>query len=216
MKKREIGIFGGTFDPIHNGHIHSVIATANHLAIEEVLLLPAHIPPHKNNVIADSKHRLAMAKLVCQHHPLFTCDDRELQRNRPSYTIDTLNEIKATYPLHTLYLFIGMDSLLSFTRWHRWQDILTHCHIVVSRRPNYCINQINDETQELLVKHQVKTVATLKSHRAGKIYLYDQTNFAISSTNIRDQLNEKANRLSDLPSYITHYIKEHQLYYSNK
>jgi nicotinate-nucleotide adenylyltransferase len=212
MSTAEIGIFGGTFDPIHNGHINSVIEAATHLSIKKVLLLPAHIPPHKERVIANSQHRLAMAEMVCQHNPLFTCDARELQRNKPSYTIDTLNEISNCYPAHKLYLFIGMDSFINFTTWHCWQDILKRCHIIVSARPNYSINQINEETLQLLTQCQAHTISTLKNANAGKVYLFEQANLSISSTEIRQQLSQHEKRLTDLPCYIFQYIKEHQLY----
>ena len=207
-----LGIFGGTFDPIHNGHIASVIATAQHINIQQVLLLPAHIPPHKSSVIASSEHRLAMANMVCQHHPLFTCDDRELKRTQPSYTIDTLKEIKSHYPNRPLYFFMGMDSLLSFTTWHCWQDILSYCHLVVTSRPNYSTAKLNQATAQLLATHQSNNLDEIQRASAGKIYLYQQPDFAISSTEIRHQLLQKDNRLTDLPPYILRYINQHHLY----
>lgn len=212
INTHEIGVFGGTFDPIHNGHIQSVTEGARHLNLTKVLLLPAHIPPHKSNVIASSKHRLAMAEMVCQHHPLFTCDDRELQRQAPSYTIDTLIEISECYPKHTLYLFIGMDSFINFTTWYRWQDILKQCHLIVSARPNYVITDINQETQQLLSQSQVNTPSMLKKHKAGKIYLFEQSDFLVSSTEIRHQLQQTNERLDNIPDYIAQYIKAHKLY----
>ena len=212
MSNNELGIFGGTFDPIHNGHIQSVLTTAKHLAISKVLLVPAHIPPHKNNVIANSQHRLKMAEMVCQHQPLFSCDARELKRDLPSYTVDTLKEISQSYPKQTLYLFIGMDSLLNFTTWHQWQTILTLCHVVVSSRPSYSNEQMNQATKQLLAQHQVTTVDRLKQTPSGKIYIYQQADFSVSSTNIRQKLQQKSERLNDLPEYISQYINVHQLY----
>ncbi|XQW85969.1 nicotinate-nucleotide adenylyltransferase [Thalassotalea piscium] len=216
MKTLELGIFGGTFDPIHNGHIHSVIETASHLDIPEVLLLPAHIPPHKTSVVASSEHRLAMAKMVCEHHALLTCDARELKNNTPSYTAATLADIHLSYPQHKLYFFIGMDSFITFTTWYKWQDILKQCHLVVSSRPNYSLEDINQETQSLLNQHQAKTISALKTSPAGKIYLYNQPAYCVSSTNIRQQLLQTRDRLNDVPTYIAQYIQEHQLYLEDK
>ena len=146
-----IGIFGGTFDPIHLGHTQSAQIVAQYLNLSKVLFIPAHIPPHKNCVNNSPKvsaeQRSTMVELACKENKIFTCDKRELRRQQYSYTVDTLLELKKELPEQRLYFIIGMDSLLSFTQWHRYQDILKLCHLVVNTRPNYDLNQLNNETK---------------------------------------------------------------------
>ncbi len=148
-----IGIFGGTFDPIHIGHVKSIDAVATWLHLDKVLIIPAHIPPHKtdSNITpkATSAQRATMVELAIADKPLFYCDRRELNRNGPSFTIDTLKELKATYPNQPLYFVIGMDSLQTFTTWHKYKEILSLCHLVVNTRPNYHLSDLNRETKNL-------------------------------------------------------------------
>ena len=157
-----IGILGGTFDPIHLGHTQSAQAVANQLNLTEVLLIPAHIPPHKISAKlvphASAEQRAAMVEIACQKSELFTCDLRELKRSGHSYTVDTLKELKQQYPTKALFFIIGMDSLLTFTTWHKYKEILSLCHLVVNTRPNYSIEQLNEETKTLLSNCQTADV----------------------------------------------------------
>lgn len=208
----KIALYGGTFDPIHLGHIHTIENAAKHLDLNNVTLLPAYIPPHKDAATADIKQRVEMLELAQKHHALFTIDLRELKRNKPSYTIDTLSELKKEFPDSNLLFFIGMDSLFTFTHWYQWQEILSLCHLVVSTRPGYTSDNMPDETRALLNKHQVSTSQALDSCAFGKIYLTPEYNWNISSTDIRKKIATKQPYQELVPQNVYHYIETHQLY----
>jgi len=207
-----LGILGGTFDPIHYGHLKPVIDTAQWLGLSKVLLLPAHIPPHKQTTFASAQQRNNMVKLACKEHPLFSLDTRESNRNSPSYTSTTLNEIKQQYPTKTLCFFMGMDSLLNFTSWYNWQEILTLCHLVINARPGYDLNQVNNETKMLLKQHQVITPDVINKKNSGCILITTQTQVAISSTELRKNLAQNLPCQQFMPTTIIDYIKNQQLY----
>ena len=211
-----IGILGGTFDPIHLGHTQSAQAVANELGLTKVLLIPAHIPPHKTSdelvPHASSEQRATMVEIACQASGLFFCDQRELKRSGHSYTVDTLKELKQQYPEQTLYFIIGMDSLMSFTSWHKYQEILTLCHLVVNTRPNYPIEQLNKTTKTLLCQHQVTDISELSQDKSGKIYFAKACFFDISSTQIRQHLAHQQSRHPQLQPEISEFIHKNKLY----
>lgn len=207
-----IAILGGTFDPIHNGHLQPVQQVASWLKLEKLILLPAHIPPHKNGTFATASHRRAMVELVCQHNELFELDSRELARNTASYTVDTLREIKTENPNSQLFFIIGMDSLLNFTLWHHWQEILTLCHLVVNKRPEYDIANINNQTKALLAKRRTTELSEIHHLAAGRIFLQENLLCDVSSTQIRAQLKSSNAQVQHLPTYILRYISQQQLY----
>ena len=211
-----IGILGGTFDPIHLGHTQSAQAVANELGLTKVLLIPAHIPPHKTSATlvphASAEQRAAMVEIACQSSKLFFCDPRELQRSGQSYTVDTLKELKQQYPEQTLYFIIGMDSLMSFTSWHQYQEILTLCHLVVNTRPNYPIEQLNKTTKALLCQHQASDISELSQDNSGRIYFAKACFFDISSTQIRQHLAQKQSGHPQLQPKISEFIHKNKLY----
>ncbi len=216
---KSLAILGGTFDPIHNGHIESAKHVAQWLGIEQVNLMPAHLPPHKENVSATAKQRAKMVELVCYDEPLLVCDQRELNRSSLSYTFDTLKEIKQQYPQTTLYFIIGMDSLLSFTQWHKWQEILTLCHLVVNCRPNYLLTNLSQKNQLLLEKYQLdqninSQLLKEQSEKAsvGYILFSPEINLDISSTSLRDKIKAQQSWQSDIPTKVLNYINQQQLY----
>ena len=191
-----IGVFGGTFDPVHIGHTQSAQAAAQELNLSQILFIPAYIPPHKSSVAnspaASPKNRGLMVALACDENALFTCDLRELQRQQHSYTIDTLLDLKKEFPQAHLYFIIGMDSLLTFTAWHRYDDILKHCNLVVNTRPNYCVDQLNKATKALLIKHQIADTTKLDQADVGAIIFTKPMDLDISSTQIRKVLQDNS------------------------
>jgi len=213
---RVIGILGGTFDPIHLGHTQSAQAVADELGLLKVLLIPAHIPPHKVSPDlvphASAQQRAAMVEIACQSSTVFLCDQRELQRSGHSYTVDTLKELKLQYPNQPLYFIIGMDSLMTFSRWHQYQEILSLCHLVVNTRPNHPFDQLNDETKELLSHHQTTDVTQLVQYEAGRVFFAKQSFFDISSTQIRQQLMQKQSCNHQLLPSISEFINKNNLY----
>lgn len=213
LEPEVIVLLGGTFDPIHLGHTLPAIETAQWLGAEKVNLIPTHIPPHKNRPHANAQQRVAMVKLICNNNPLFQLDTRELQRDKLSYTIDTLLELKKELPNSQLYFVMGMDSLQSFTHWERWQQILNLCNIVVNIRPGYAdIKQIENIIDPALKSYIVHDLIEVKKYSSGKIILHECTPFNISSSQIREKIKtgKSYHTLVSLP--VHEYIEHHQLY----
>jgi nicotinate-nucleotide adenylyltransferase len=217
-KNLRIGILGGTFDPIHKGHIEPAKEVLKAFSLDKVFVIPAHKPPHKKSTNASTIHRVKMVELVCNKEPNFELDTREVERSSLSYTIDTINEINAQYPQSELFFIMGMDSLQSFTRWHLWKNILSQCNLVVNTRPGYDRSNINTDTQNLLNKHQAlisdieKPLKSIKDKLTGTIFIHHSKNVNISSTEIREHLNNKIACEKWLTSGIIQYIERHKLY----
>ncbi len=216
----DIGILGGTFNPIHLGHTLPAKAVAAQLSLDEILLIPASIPPHKASPNVSAKHRATMVKLACDTESIFSCDERELKRDGFSYTVDTLKELSQCYPNANLYFIMGLDSLLTFTTWHKYQDILSLCHIVVNTRPNYQLSNINQATKSLLNNHQVDDTNTLKSNKTGGILLlpsslpnYDNhLDINLSSSEVRQRLINKQDCQHLLTPNVLNFINKNKLY----
>jgi len=212
----KIGVFGGTFDPVHIGHTQSAEAVAQELNLKKVLFIPAHIPPHKSDMTsaptASAEQRSIMVELACKENRLFDCDKRELQRQQHSYTVDTLIELKQEFPDQSLCFIIGMDSLHTFTRWHRYQEILTLCNLVVNRRPNYKLSQMNEATKKLLLKHQIHNINELNNTNNGAIFFAKPLNIDISSTQIRYNLQRNKPCQSQVFPSVLDFINKNKLY----
>ncbi len=206
-----LGIFGGTFDPIHYGHIKPVIDAAQQACVQSVAMVPCHIPVHKNHVPSATKHRLAMLRLAIEEYPQLYIDEREIHNSAPSYTIHTLRALRAEYPKHPLCFFIGMDSLHSLTKWHEWQALFDYCHFVVSCRPGIQ-KSVSSELQQLLNTRQVITNNALHNALCGKIYLADTPELAISSTDIRQRIQKGLPTEKMLNPNVRAYIHTHKLY----
>jgi len=215
-----IGILGGTFDPIHIGHTLPVKAVADYLSLTEVLLIPANIPPHKATPNVSAQQRAEMVHLACDTEPLFTCDERELKRDGNSYTVDTVKELSKEFPQHTLYFIVGLDSLLTFTSWHKYKEILSLCHLVVNTRPNYQLDNLDEATTALLNNHQIHNVNELKRYKSGGILLLPATlpsyhnhlHLDISSSEIRQQLANQQDCQQRLAPSVFSFINKNKLY----
>ena len=208
-------LFGGTFDPFHNGHL----AICQHVAqilgqIKKITLLPAHIPPHKAMATATSEQRIAMLEALKLGYALFEIDDRELYRDKPSYTFDTLAEMKAEAPLQALNFIIGMDSLLTLTKWHRWDELLTLCNLIVCTRPHYDNGNKNQHVAPD-VKKYLTPLDTFQLSASKQIVILPPVNLDISSSEIRQQLSSgvAVDTLSHcLPEQIITYLSRTTLY----
>lgn len=155
-------LFGGTFDPIHYGHLRPVEALAAEVGLNRVTLLPNHVPPHRPQPEANAQQRLKMVELAIAGNPLFAVDDRELHRTTPSYTIETLETIrKERGAAQPLAFIIGQDSLLTLHKWHRWQALLDVCHLLVLARPGYNDRMDTPELQQWLERHRTADPALL-------------------------------------------------------
>jgi nicotinate-nucleotide adenylyltransferase len=179
-----MGIFGGTFDPIHYGHLRTAYELLSTLRLPEMRFMPAGNPPHRNHTIAPNDLRLAMVRAATEGQPGFTVDDREMRREGPSYTVETLAELRSEAPARPLCLVVGMDAFLGLPKWHRWRDLLGLAHLVVAHRPGWRAPTMGP-LGELLVDHGTGTVSDLHDGVAGRIYIHAVTQLEISSTDVR-------------------------------
>ncbi len=204
-----IGIVGGTFDPVHFGHLRPALEITQALALDELRFIPSATPPHRWQPEASSQQRLEMVQLAIQDAPQFVLDDREYHREGASYTVDTLQSIRDEVDETTpLCMLLGMDAFKSFTQWHQWQKILTLCHIVISSRPNYDDSPIESWMQS----HHCDDSALLSQSPAGKLYFCDVTQLDISATNIRKNLKKGGSSRYLTTKSVTDYIQKNTLY----
>lgn len=214
-----IGILGGTFDPIHYGHLRMAQELAEALELSEVRFIPAANPPHRNAPVASAVHRAAMARLAISGNPLFQLDDCELQRfilsGAPSYTIDTLLALRQQIEDDTaLCLILGSDAFMGLASWHRWQELLGLCHIVVAHRPNAepQPERMPPALQACWRKAMTENIKDLHSENAGRIYMQRITPLDISASNIREDLRRGTSPRYLMTDDVINYIKAYQLY----
>lgn len=180
-----IGVFGGTFDPIHYGHLRTAFEMLQALRFDEVRFMPCGDPPHRGKTYADATLRLQMVTMAIEGQPRFVADDRELRRDGPSYTVDTLSALREEFPQVPLALIIGMDAFLGLPKWHQWRDILTLAHIVIAHRPGWRAPDMGP-LGSLLAERGTHRIDDLHEADAGRIYIHDVTQLEISSTEIRE------------------------------
>lgn len=180
-----IGIFGGTFDPIHYGHLRSAFEMLQVLRLSEVRFFPSGDPPHRGSTYATAQLRLEMVRAATAGQPEFVVDDREMRRAGPSYTIDTLISLRKEHPDASLGLIVGMDAFLGLTSWHRWDELLDLAHIVVAHRPGWRAPDIG-ALGDIIDRHGTHHVDDLHDNTHGQIHIHAVTQLEISSTEIRD------------------------------
>jgi len=179
-----MGVFGGTFDPIHYGHLRTAFELYQALALGEVRFMPAGNPPHRERTVADGAARLAMVKAAIAGQQGFVIDDRELRKSGPSYSVETLAELRQEHPRRALCLLIGMDAFLGLPNWYQWREILTHAHLVVAHRPGWRA-PTRGPLGELLVDRGTGHARDLHEAPAGRILIRAVTQLEISSTELR-------------------------------
>ena len=179
-----IGLFGGTFDPIHYGHLRTAFELRQLLRLTEVRFLPTGNPPHREQTIANAELRLRMVRAAVAGEPAFTVDDREMRRSGVSYSVDTLAELRAEHPHRSLCLLLGMDAFLGLPHWHRWRELLELAHVVVAHRPGWKA-PTHGPLGEVMVDHGTGSIRDLHDQPAGKVYIHAVTQLEISSTELR-------------------------------
>ncbi|NMA79959.1 MAG: nicotinate (nicotinamide) nucleotide adenylyltransferase [Clostridiales bacterium] len=200
MKK--IAIFGGSFNPIHDGHINLVTRIQDKYKFERILIIPTYSPPHKSaNALASAEHRFNMCKLATEDFLYLIPCDLEIKRGGKSYTIDTLTTIKYTYPNHKLYFIMGADMLYSFTSWYKYRDIAELATIIVAARKEH-------EYQKLMEEKLKLSEIGINCH-VENIDVVD-----ISSTQVRDIVaNGSYDELQNhVPKKVANYIVDNELY----
>lgn len=205
-----IGILGGTFDPIHFGHIRPVLEVKQQLGLDKVWLMPNHIPPHKTTPSVSTQHRVEMTQLICEQYAEFELCDIEVKRESPSYLATTLQQITQSHPDDEFYFIMGMDSLLTLTNWYKWESLFNYCHLVVCQRHGWSLapdNAIFNQYQMRLTSPQA-----IADRKSGLIIPVQVTPQAFSSTQIRQQLSQQITPTDALPNIITEYIRDKKLY----
>lgn len=195
-EKIKIGLLGGSFDPIHNGHLKLANWVRNKLFLNRIIFIPAAVPPHKQNVkLTDSEHRYRMVQIAIENYPDFEISDVELKRDGISYTIDTIFYFEKIFNLSkdNLFLIIGADSLLDFPNWKEPEKIIENCQVVVLQRPEVNLKNANPKyKRQAIILHSP---------------LID-----ISATDIRRKVREGESIAQIVPPAVAQYIYEHNLY----
>jgi len=208
-----ICILGGTFDPVHFGHLRPALEVQQALGIASVHLLPCRIPPHRNPPHASAEQRLELLRLAVADEPALQIDERELRRDGPSYMVDTLESIRAERPGESLCLALGMDAFSGLDSWHRWQAIKDLCHMVVMQRPGNAWPQ-QGSVADWVNEARVDDVKNLEATTAGCILGVPVTQLAISSTYIRELLAAGRSPRFLMPDAVLKRIKQEKLYAS--
>ena len=189
---RLICLFGGTFDPVHYGHIKPALSVKQALNLTQLRFIPNRLPPHRESPWLSVEQRLMLLKIALNDYPDVIIDERELNRDGPSYMVDTLSSLKKDFPDEGLCLIIGMDAFFGITSWFKWQSLFELCHLVVTTRPGFDQNEIEGQMDskdyQFLAKRMTTEANTLTAQESGKILLQSVPQLDISSTQIRDNL----------------------------
>jgi len=211
-----IGILGGTFDPIHHGHLRLAEEAADQCALERVLLVPAALPNLRAAPRTSAEHRLAMARIAATGNPRLAVDARELARRGTSYTVDTLASLRDELGDETpLALILGADAFLRLPAWSRWRRLFELAHIVVANRPGYDLDAAASHVDGLGAEWHARHSADrlgLATRPAGAIGVIEIPPLAISATDLRDRIARGASARYLLPAGVLDYISAHHLY----
>ncbi len=207
-----VALFGGTFNPIHTGHLRIATELAELLKVDTLRLVPCAFPPHRGEPQVSAEQRLAMLRAATASQSLLIADDMELHRAAPSYSIDTVTLVRQQMgDTQPLFLCIGMDALLKINTWQRWQELLLHCHIVVSSRPN-TEQPVSGSVADWIAQHQCDDLGTMQQRPAGNVHFCDLTMLDISSTSIRKNIAQGKSINFMTPDTVVDYIQQHHLY----
>lgn len=218
-ERRALGVFGGTFDPIHVGHLRLAEEARESLALERVLFIPAGQPPHRGEPRSTPAERLAMVRLATASNPSFAVDDGEVFTAGASYTVLTLERLRAALgPARPLVLILGADAFEGFATWHRWRDILALAHLAVGTRPGYFTGDhdpaaaLAPELAALWRNHKANDPTSVHQRPAGRIVPFDMTPLAISASQVRGLIRAGRSARYLLPEPVLGYIGQHHLY----
>jgi nicotinate-nucleotide adenylyltransferase len=210
-----LGLFGGTFDPVHFGHLRLAEESITHLGLAGVRWIPAGQPPHREVPQVTAEQRLAMVLRSTAGNAHFSVDDNEVKAAAPSYTVHTLERLRAELGRdQPLVLLVGADAFAGFSRWHRWRDIFALAHVAISHRPGFPIvtTSLPNELADQFNDRRQTDVSLLKAAPAGAIVTFAMTQLAISATHIRKLLGNGLSARYLLPDSVLDYIQHHQLY----
>lgn len=192
---RNIALFGGTFDPIHNGHIQTSLRIQSTFNFDSYLFLPCKTPTMKPPAYASNQQRVEMIQLAIKPYNEFTLDLREMNRDTPSYMVDTLTSLKEEFPSDVITLILGYDAFLSLPKWHEWEKVVSMAQLLVMNRSSSSSKEIPDTLQNL-----------------SSVRFFDAGDYDVSSRQIRGELQQGIDVASKLPKAVYDYIKAKELY----
>lgn len=209
---RAIGLFGGTFNPIHIGHLRTALEIRERLGFDEIRLLPSAQPPHRDEPQVSAEHRAAMVARAIEGEPGLLLDDRELRRAGPSWTLETLREVRQELGANVSLSFcVGMDSLVNLSSWHRWQELTDWAHLVVAARPGWQM-PTEGEVAEWLLARQSDDARMVRQQSHGLVLVTELTLLPVAATELRQRLRAGCSVRYLTPDSVVNYIEEHRLY----
>lgn len=212
---RRIGILGGSFDPIHFGHIKPSLELIDKFQLQQIRFVPCKVSPFKEATHTSDMHRWNMVNLITGNHEQLIADARELERDTPSYSFSTLQEMRAELEQSTkLFWILGADALAGLPNWHKADEIMQLCHVLVLRRASYDADKIVQET-DWLQAYVSSDVSRLEQDDCGTIFITDTQMLEISSTAIRESIQAGEQPKYMLPGGVWNYIKRNELYQNN-
>lgn len=206
-----IGVLGGTFDPIHYGHLRPALEVQRQLELRELRFIPAAVPPHRPQPVASAQQRRQMVRLALAGQAGMVIDTRELDRAGPSYMVDTLASLREELGSEPLALILGMDALLGLPSWHEWERLNALAHLVVMQRPGTVLPE-SGAVASLVEDHQMLDVMELAQRPAGGVFFVTVSQLDISATAIREQLAAGHDARFCLPDVVLDYIRDEGLY----
>lgn len=198
-----IALFGGSFNPVHNGHVNLVKETAEKNGIDRVYVIPTFISPFKKDstgFVADEKDRLEMCRLAFSKLPYVTVSGWELSQSEVSYSVNTVEHFREEFPEDELFFIMGSDMLLSFDKWHKWQDILKMCTVIAASREDggSDIERLREKAAQL--------------SRFGKVIVTEISAFELSSSEIREKIIKNCDLSCYMDKNVVKYIEENCIY----
>lgn len=209
-----IGILGGTLDPMHMGHLDAALAAREALGLERILVVPAHVPPHRGRPVSSPFHRFAMAALAVNGIDGMEVSDLELTSPGPSYTADTLTRIQAQLgvPPSQIFFILGADAFAEIETWHRYPDVLDLAHFVVVARPGMTLPAVRNRLPQLRDRMRLPRRSTADSAAGTLIFLVDAPTTEVSSTTIRERIATGLPLDGLVAPPVASHIRQHHLY----
>jgi nicotinate-nucleotide adenylyltransferase len=217
MKKERIGIFGGTFNPIHEGHVKAALEVQKVFSLDKVLIIPSYIPPHKGTpAVAPPADRMQMVKLAVASYPLFIPSSVEIEAKGKSYSILTLEKLRHQFPDALMFFILGIDAFLEIDTWHEYKKVLEQCHFIVISRPRYDLHEakklLAEEYKERMVQVSGTSRPTEVKGYPYKIYLLSVDALDIASKDIRNKIKKRESIAGLVSVRVEEYIFRNNLY----
>ena len=214
MTDKPIGILGGTFDPVHRAHLQLAADACVQLDLAQVLWIPSGNPPHREQPHASAGQRLAMVALALDGYPHFSIDDSEVRSSAPSYTVTSLQRLRALHGTRPLVLLLGADAFLGLAGWHRWRELFAFAHIAIATRPSYVLDpqQMDAALREEYLARRSEDFSRLTMQPAGSIIEFAIAPLEISASSIRAKLAAGQDAQDLLPRTVLDYIANNHLY----